>query len=63
MAPMVFWGPNGPGAVSQAFGMTHTMALIPMGEWCGSEKLIPTKGRRNNGCGDDGRDEIGLEQS
>jgi len=42
MAPMIFWGPNGPGAEHQAFGMTLTMALIPMGDWCGSAKLTPT---------------------
>ncbi len=40
----------GPGAERQAFGMTLTEALIPMGDWCGSEKLTPTYKREMTGA-------------
>ncbi len=50
MAPMIFWGPNGPGAERQAFGMTLIEALIPMGDWCGSEKLTPTYKKEMTGA-------------
>jgi len=40
MAPKIFWGPNGPGVVTQALSLT-TKTLNLMSDWCGSAKTEP----------------------
>jgi len=47
MAPIIFWVPDiGTGAVQIEF--SKNKALILMGDWCGSNKILRNRNKRNN---------------